>query len=117
MDDLIRYDQNQSGGLQKHIEGLPVYERQILDALIMFNQLRAFKLDGIEILQWKDSIVKLLPGLQVGALEFAIERMIIGQLEYDAKLGIQNIINALKKIERIEGTENSYRIKNTRVWG
>ncbi len=101
---LIKYDPDQ---LQKIVRGLPQYDKDVCGALTTFNQLRSFKLDIIEMLEWKDTIIKLLPKLEIPALVYAIDKMILGELPYDRNEGIQNIFNALKKIEK---TQTGFRI-------
>ncbi len=104
MSNIVKHTSEQ---IEKVVAGMSQQEKDICGALNTFNQLRSFKLDIVEILEWKDTIVKLLPRLEVPALEFAIEKMILGELEYQHNDGIQNIIRALKKIEK---TETGFRI-------
>lgn len=81
--------------------GLPAltsYEKQICGCLNTFNQLRAFKLSVYEVMEWKDTIVRLQPNLEPARLEFAILALISEEIPYNKDLGIQNIIRALKQV-------------------
>lgn len=89
------------------IANLPRKELEICHALVLFNQLRAFKLDMVEVLEWKDTIVRLNPDMEPPRLEFAILALISGEIEYNKDLGIQNIIRALKQVGE---DENGYKI-------
>lgn len=89
----------QPGSLENTIKGLSQYENSICEQLHRFNQLRAYPLSAVDILEWKDSIVKFYgQSLDTGALEFAIDQLIFGKIEYDKNTGIQNIFSALKEI-------------------
>ncbi len=89
------------------IAKLPPKELEICHALVLFNQLRAFKLDAVEVLEWKDTIMRLRPDLEPARLEFAILALISGEIEYNKDLGIQNIIRALKQVGE---DENGFKI-------
>lgn len=98
---------------QSLLEKLPEKEFKICAALHRMNQLRSYKLGVIEILEWKDSILKLLPEVNISAIDFVIDKLITGELDYDANIGIKNITIGLNKIEKNEG---SYRVKPYRPW-
>jgi len=89
-------------------------DEAICRVLNKFNQLRSFRLDPIEILEWKDSLNRLIgEKLDTKALDFAIDKMMTGEIEYDKNKGIQNIFDALKQVAKKENGE--YKIK-TFVW-
>jgi len=73
-------------------------ERKVCECLHLFNQLRAFKLDSVEILEWKDTIFRKVPDLDIAKLEFAIDGMMDEQIPYDKDKGIQNIFRALERV-------------------
>jgi hypothetical protein len=77
-------------------------ENAICRALTVFNQLRAFKLDLFEVLQWKDTIVRVKPDVDVEALKLAIDGLVSGEIPYDQSIGIKNIFIALRRITRDE---------------
>ena len=81
-------------------------EQGICECLVNFNQLRGFKLDLAEILEWKDSLIRvsMTTGTEVDMdqLQLAIDAMAAGQLEYDDRKGIRNIFIALKFVRRDE---------------
>jgi hypothetical protein len=71
---------------------------RVIKAVYQFNQLRAFSLTDIEIVEWAASIARLLPELNPSALEFMVDKMKIGEIQFDKTLGIQNIFNGLKQV-------------------
>jgi hypothetical protein len=75
-------------------------ERGVVKALIVFNQLRAFKLDVVEVLGWKDTLLRVMPDIDVEVLRMAVDALISGKIPYDQNLGIRNIIIAVKRIYR-----------------
>ncbi len=81
------------------LESLPAVEVRICAALSEMNKLRDFPLDDLEILEWKDTIVKLAPDTTPEMLEFVIDRMITGDIAYEKQNGIRNIFLGLKEIE------------------
>jgi len=96
-----------------NLPALTKRDEAICKVINRFNQLRSFRLDPIEILEWKDSLNRVFgEKMDLGALDFAIDKMISGELEYDKNLGIQNIISAMRQVEK---TKSGYRIKNM-VW-
>ncbi len=78
-------------------------EKDICDALALYNQLRSFKLDAIDILEWKDTILTLMPKVKVDAITFVVEQMIFGNIEHKKDEGLQNIIRGLKLIVKRDG--------------
>lgn len=80
--------------------------------MYQFNQLRAFSLTEIEMVEWARSIERLTVDLDMDALNFVIDQMKCGNMEYDKTIGIQNIFNALKRIEK---TETGYKILRA-IW-
>lgn len=93
---------------QSAIEQLDNRDRQICDCLNTFNQLRDFKLNAIEILEWKDSLNRIYPTMKPERLLFVIDKLMTGELDYKPQIGIQNLFKGLKSVEIIDG---KYRIK------
>lgn len=84
---------------------LPQHEWDLCDVLVGINQLRSFNLTGIEILEYKDSLMRIAPTLDPKLLQYAIDQMMIGNIDYHKDKGIQNIFNALKNVgKREDGT-------------
>ena len=75
-------------------------EMAVCKALIVFNQLRAFKLERVEVLQWKDTILRVHPDVDLDELRLAIDGLVSGQIPYDQAIGIKNIFIALRRITR-----------------
>jgi hypothetical protein len=94
------------------ISKLTKRELAVLNSLDQFNQLRSFKLDFWDCIKWKDTILRLMPEVETKAIEFVIDQLILGNLEYDKDRGIQNIIEGLRRLEK---TGNGYKL-NTMTW-
>jgi hypothetical protein len=90
--------QNQPQTPAEIMQGMPEHDRAIMGALKNFNQLRAFKFDFREAVEWKNSIMRVRPDLEVDQLRLAIDAMMDGRIEYDDKKGIRNIFTALKYV-------------------
>lgn len=75
-------------------------EYAVCKALRVFNQLRAYKLDVVEVLQWKDTIMRIKPDVDLEELKLAIDGLITGEIPFDQSIGIKNIFIALKRISR-----------------
>lgn len=84
-------------------------QQAICKCLNEFNQLRDFKLSDIEILEWMDSLTRLI-NPEPEALQFAIDQLMLGKIPYDKSSGIKTLFDALKLVEK---TEIGYRIKST----
>lgn len=54
----------------------------------------------MEIVEWADSIQRLVPDLDLEALEFMIDNMKTGEIAFDKSAGIQNIFMGLKMVTR-----------------
>lgn len=80
------------------IRSLPENEKKMCDAIHKVNQLRTFKLDFVEILEWKDTIIKLIPNIHPEVVEFAVEKMLTGELDYNKDYGIKNIFIAIREV-------------------
>lgn len=103
MSDLIHQQRNLPAGLSPR-------ETRICQIMHTFNQLRPFKLDDVEKLEWKDSILRIMPDVDLGALEFAVDRLLTGEVSYDKTEGIQNIFRALRRVKKIG--EGQYELLN-----
>lgn len=56
----------------------------------------------MEIAEWADSLQRLLPDIDLEAMEFMIDNMKKGEIAYDKNAGIQNIFMGLKMVTRDE---------------
>lgn len=74
-------------------------ELKVCECLHTYNQLRSFKLDSLEIIEWKDTLLNKIPDLSPRKLDFAIDAMMDGQIPYDSHAGIQNIFKALSLVD------------------
>jgi hypothetical protein len=96
------------GELISHTNNLPAQlspkEIAMCQALHVFNQLRDFKLDALQVVEWKDTIVRIRPDVEPEVLLMAIDALISGDVDYEPKEGIHNIIRALKRVWRDEQT-------------
>jgi len=98
MSDIAPYNSNMPARMK-----LTDREKEVCDALATYNQLRAFKLDAIDILEWKDTILKLMPNVKPPAIQFVIEQMVAGNIEHKKDEGIQNIVRGLKIVVKRSG--------------
>lgn len=89
------------------IAQLTPHEMQLCQILNRYNKLRQFKLDAIEILEWKDDILLVMPDLELEKLDFAITKMMTEEIEFNDKIGIQNIFRALRYVHK---TENGFEV-------
>lgn len=83
----------------------------VCTTLYKFNQLRAYPLDAAAIMEWKDSIFKILGGaLDPLMIDFAVDKMLSEEIDYDKGKGIQNIFNALKQVIKTE--DGKYKVRD-----
>jgi hypothetical protein len=80
-------------------------ENQVMGALVVFNQLRAYKMDLAESEGWRHTILRLRPDIEIEQLRLAIDGMIDGRIDYDEKKGIKNIFSALRFVGKNERGE------------
>jgi len=92
-----------SSGNQLPALNLPQNELILCQLLNQFNQLRAYRLTAVEVLEWKDTIVRLIPEIDLKALQCAIDGMITGAIPYDDRLGIRNIFAAMQRVVNENG--------------
>lgn len=97
MSELIKSERNLPAALSPK-------EIQMCQALHVFNQLRDFKLDALQVVEWKDTIQRIRPDVEPDVLLKAIDALIAGDVDYEPKEGIHNIIRALKRVWRDEQT-------------
>lgn len=81
-------------------EALTEREIKICQSLHVFNQLRDFKLDALQVIEWKDTIQRLAPDADPEKVQCVIDNLILGELDYDPKLGIHNIFKGLKRVRK-----------------
>ena len=65
--------------------------------LYHLNQLTSFPISDDSIIEWSKSIDEILPELELKDLTDLIKDFKTGFIEYDNRLGIQNIFNGLRK--------------------
>lgn len=111
MNDLIKHSDSDKS-IERAIKSLSKKELSICNSINEFNQLRSFKLNLSDVLQWKDTIIRLKPEIEPEAISFVVDKLILGELDYDKDLGIQNIINGLNMLVR---TEKGYKL-NLMTW-
>ncbi len=64
------------------------------------NLLTPFPLSVNQIADWSKCINELKPDLQVEELKQAMDKLKLGTVEFNHQIGIQNIFNALRSLER-----------------
>lgn len=119
MDKLIKINQA-ANGLSAHtddpleiaLSNMSESERRLCAVIHRYNQLRAYPLSQKEILEWKDSFVKL-SGKDLAELaeklDFVIDKMIVGEIDNDPKHGIKNLFEGLKEVQ---GELGKYKIRS-----
>jgi|GEM_PF-3465221 len=80
----------------------PLSEKEVQIAMVIYNisHLRPYPLSDSQIEDWSKVINRLLPDLDLYDLSGMIDKMIIGEIEYDNKEGIQNIFRGLDNYRR-----------------
>ena len=103
-----------SEGSQAEIEisKLPEHEFKLCQTVTKYNQLLAFKLDAEQVLDWKDSLIKTFGEVDIQRLDYALDKMISGEISFDKNLGIQNVIQAYKGVKK---SNNEFRVKKF-IW-
>lgn len=81
--------------------------KELMRIVTQVNQLRPYALTAIEVAEWSKTLLSF-PGLDFGGLQFLIDEMKFGRVEYDKGLGIQNLTVGLTRVEK---TESGYRMK------
>lgn len=67
---------------------------EIARELYQINQLTHIKISDQEIIDWAGSLIELQKDVTPQWIRKIVNRMKLGQLEYDYRLGIRNIFNA-----------------------
>lgn len=87
-----------NGGHQ--VPKLSPRQERVGKILVVFNQLRAYKLDLSEVFGWTNTLLRIYPDLELDRLQMAVDGMISGEIPYDQSIGIKNIVNALRRVIR-----------------
>jgi len=69
---------------------------KIAKAIYHVNQLTSFDLSDRKIIEWSQSIIEILPHIELDDLKLLIREMKTGSIAYDHRLGVQNIFIGLK---------------------
>lgn len=64
------------------------------------NLFYAYPLNDDKIAEWVKALDRLIPDLDVELLSKAMDRLIMGRVEFNHNIGIINIFNALESFER-----------------
>lgn len=70
-------------------------ELDIVIPLVKINILSPFRIQDEILEMWSMEINRMLPQLEVNELEELMDAFMIGELEYDHKLGVQNVFRGL----------------------
>jgi hypothetical protein len=84
--------------LQRANQSLGLSEKVIELALVVFhiNQVVPYPLSDLQIADWAKSINELRPDVEPQKLKEVIDKMKLGQIEWNYRQGIQNIFRALE---------------------
>lgn len=87
-----------------HQNSIALNEKEVEIAKIIYhiNQLTSFPLSATQIEDWTRTINELRPHQDLVKLKAIVNMMKIGEIEYNSRLGIQNIFLALKKYDKIK---------------
>jgi len=75
-------------------------EMQIGKIIYHVNQLTPFPISDENIIAWAKSIDELKPNLKLEDLKKAIDKLKLGEVDFNPHVGIQNIFNALRLVDR-----------------
>jgi hypothetical protein len=92
---------------------LPIHVEAIARIVYEVNQLRQYPLNDIEIAEWATTLNEFNPDMEIEALQFIIQQMKFGNLEYEQKDGVQNLTRAFQRIRK---TADGWQIRKTNVW-
>lgn len=106
MDGIIKHQQNGTLTIRTEIDF------ELCKVLLHVQQLTAFEIPKEMIEDWSKSLKKLIPDLDYNALQFLIDQMKLGNIEYDKALGIQNLTNGLRFVRK---TETGYKLVKTNI--
>lgn len=76
--------------------GLSDQERAMGQALFHVNQLIAYPLTDLQIIDWSKTITRLMPEVTPAQVMKVIEDYMLENIEWDKSKGIQNIFYGLK---------------------
>jgi hypothetical protein len=84
--------------LQKANQSLGLNEQQIEigKALFHVNQLIAYPLTDLQIIDWSKTITRLMPEVTPAQVMAVIDEYMLENIEWDKSKGIQNIFYGLK---------------------
>ena len=85
----------------------------IAKAIVDINQIVAYPMTAIGILEWAGTINRLMPGIDVGALAFLMDCFLTEKIVWDKNKGIQNILGS---IGRVVKSNVGYEIKREYSW-
>jgi hypothetical protein len=77
-------------------------EIEIAKIIYHVNQLTSFPLSATQIEDWTRTISEIRPNQDLIKLRAIINMMKIGEIEYNSRIGIQNLFLALKKYDKIQ---------------
>lgn len=89
-------------------------QTNIMKVIVDVNNLVAFKMTPSDFKDWAIQIHRIAPDIDLKAVRFMMDCFATEALVYDHTKGIQNIFNALRKIERTD--DGKYRIKSVQSY-
>lgn len=75
---------------------------KVSGAVANMNALRKFPLNDEQIEGWGRIILRLMPLEDIRKLQFVVDEMIRGNLEFDSEIGIRNIFLNVKSVQETE---------------
>jgi len=68
--------------------------------IVSINLLYQYPLTKDQLCDWSKTINKIKPALYIEDLRMAMDKLIVGDCDFNPNIGIQNIFLALKSLER-----------------
>ncbi len=106
--------ENSDDRIIQAIKALSAGELRLVESIHRFSQLRSYPLKPEELLEWKESVIKISGVKDLAELslriDFVVDKMMQGEIDYNDKIGIKNLFAGLKEIK---GDNGSYKIKFT----
>lgn len=109
--------ENPQGGIvqRTHPQSLEISDsrKRIAKVIVDVNQIMQYPLTAVQVLEWAESIERLVPDVDVMALAYLMDAFKLELIEWDRQKGIQNIFAGLKRVRK---TDTGYEIFTPHTW-
>lgn len=98
MDKLQPLDR--TGSVSHSNSNLPEVIRRFYNIVVDVNKIVPFPYPQDELISWCNTVDRLKPDLPLNKLRVAIDELMMGEkIKYDRNIGIQNVFDALRRVE------------------